>query len=115
ARVRQMLEELRPYADFVVLDSPPIPEVADAIEFAAAVDAVLICVRVGNTRRDKLTQLRELLAWRGITPVGFVLTSGSRVSRSETLYGEPQVNQFEQLPSIAEARPKRPTAQAQDR
>jgi Mrp family chromosome partitioning ATPase len=115
ARVRKMLDALRPHFDVVVLDSPPIPEVADAIEVAAAVDAVLICVRVGNTRRDKLSQLRELLAWRGIAPVGFVLTYGARAARSQSVYGHAQVNHLDELPNIADVRPKLPSAQGQDR
>jgi tyrosine-protein kinase len=114
-RWRELLEALRPHADIVVIDSPPIPEVADAIALAVAAEAVLICVRLGNTRRDKLTQLRELLAWRGIAPIGFVVTSGTRSPRSEPLYGYGQVNQFEELPKLTDARKQDRTARAQDR
>ena len=74
-RIKALLAELRPFADVVIVDSPPLPEVAEALEMAAAVDTVLICARLGNTRRDKLNQLREMLSRRGIAPAGFVLTS----------------------------------------
>jgi len=49
---------------------------------------VLLAVRVGRTRRDKLTETRELLARRGINPAGFVVTTNHGVDR-ETHYDYP--------------------------
>jgi Mrp family chromosome partitioning ATPase len=74
-RIKALLQDLRSIADVVVIDSPPLLEVAEAMEMAAAVDTVLLCVRLGNTRREKLNQLREMLARRGIIPAGFVVTT----------------------------------------
>lgn len=73
-RVAQVFRELEAEADVVVIDAPPIPEVAEALWVAAAAEVVLICARIGHTRRDRLEQLRALLGRRGITPLGFVLT-----------------------------------------
>jgi Mrp family chromosome partitioning ATPase len=73
-----MLQRLAQESDIVVIDSPPVPEVAEALAIASASEAVIVCVRVGHTRRDKLEELRSLLARRGVTPLGFVVTSRHR-------------------------------------
>jgi Mrp family chromosome partitioning ATPase len=74
-RVKQLLDRLGRECDVVVVDSPPLPEVAEAIAFADACEAVVLCVRIGHTRRDKLADLRELLGRRGVVPLGIFLTS----------------------------------------
>jgi Mrp family chromosome partitioning ATPase len=74
-RVKQLLDRLGRDSDVVVIDTPPLPEVAEAIAFADAAEAVVVCVRIGHTRRDKLAELRELLGRRGVTPLGFFVTS----------------------------------------
>jgi capsular exopolysaccharide synthesis family protein len=81
-RFRAVLNSLESEADVVVVDSPPLPEVAEALSMAEAAEAVLISVRLGHTRRDKLEQLRELLTRRGIAPVGFVVAARVRAESS---------------------------------
>ena len=73
-RIRQMLERLGKDSDVVVVDSPPLPEVAEAVALADACEAVIACVRIGHTRRDKLAEMRDLLGRRGVTPLGFFVT-----------------------------------------
>jgi capsular exopolysaccharide synthesis family protein len=85
-RFGEALARLEQQCDVVVVDSPPIPEVAEALAMAGAVEAVLISVRLGHTRREKLAQLRELLARRGVSPMGFVLTTRARAHASGTGY-----------------------------
>lgn len=86
SRIQYAIERLTEKADIVVIDSPPLPEVAEALELAAAVDTVLLAVRLGHTRRDKLEQLREMLARRGVSPIGFIVTT-RRGARSDSKYG----------------------------
>ena len=85
-RFRAMLNNLEREADIVVVDSPPLPEVAEALSMAEAVEAVLISVRLGHTRRDKLEQLRELLMRRGVAPVGFVVAARVRAESTGAYY-----------------------------
>jgi tyrosine-protein kinase len=86
SRVERVLAELLEEADVVVVDSAPLTQVADALVLADAVDVVVIAVRLGTTRRDKLAELRRMLLQRGISPVGFVVTS-RRKSRGDAYYG----------------------------
>jgi Mrp family chromosome partitioning ATPase len=82
-RVRQLLDRLARDSDVVVVDMPPLPEVAEAVAFADASEAVVICVRIGHTRRDKLAELRDLLGRRGVVPLGFFVTSRRGTGRSD--------------------------------
>jgi receptor protein-tyrosine kinase len=77
-RFERLLELLAADNDVVVIDSPPLPEVAEALALADAAETVIIAVRIGHTRRDKLGELRDLLGRRGIAPLGFVVTTRNR-------------------------------------
>jgi Mrp family chromosome partitioning ATPase len=87
-RIARVIERLRETSDVVLIDSPPLPEVAEALALADASEAVMICVRLGYSRRDKLAELHELLARRGVTPLGFFVTTRRRPRRSAH-YGYP--------------------------
>lgn len=87
-RMSQVVSRLRQDCDVVVVDSPPLPEVAEALSLADAVESVLICVRIGHTRRDKLAELRDLLAQRGVTPLGLFVTTRNPAPRNGQ-YGYP--------------------------
>ena len=79
----QMIEDARREAEFVIIDSPPLNEVVDALPFATLANDVLIVVRLWNTRVDKLSHLGELLAENGVRPVGFAVVGTRRPKRSE--------------------------------
>jgi Mrp family chromosome partitioning ATPase len=81
-----MLERARLLADFVIVDSPPLTDVVDALPLARNVDDVLIVVRPGTTRLSKLTQLGELLAENGIRPMGFAVVGTKPPGRGESTY-----------------------------
>jgi polysaccharide biosynthesis transport protein len=85
-RIEKLLARLEQECDIVVIDSPPVPEVAEAVALASAVDTVVVCVRIRHTRRDKLNDLRDLLARRGVTPLGFLVTSRERPQTSPSEY-----------------------------
>ena len=75
SRVRRFFDALSELADVVIVDSAPATEVADTLPLAAEADAVLIAVRLGHTRRDRLGELRWLLAQHGVSPSGFVMAA----------------------------------------
>jgi capsular exopolysaccharide synthesis family protein len=83
---RHMVEDARQMADYVIIDSPPLNEVVDALPLARDSDDVLIVVRVGRTRLDKIAQLGELLAENGVRPVGFCVVGVPRPSRADYHY-----------------------------
>jgi tyrosine-protein kinase len=82
----RMIQDARRMADFVIIDSAPLNEVVDALPLALEADEVLIVVRLGVTRLDKLTQLAELLAENGVRPVGFAVVGSARPKRGQYHY-----------------------------
>lgn len=86
---RQMINDARQRADYVIIDSPPLTDVIDALPLASSVDDVLLVVRLGKTRLAKLSQLGELLAENQIKPVGFAVIGTARPTRTDYhYYGE---------------------------
>jgi capsular exopolysaccharide synthesis family protein len=68
-----LVEDAKALADYVIVDSPPLAEVIDALPLAQQVDEVLVVVRLGRTQLTKLQNLGELLARSDIEPVGFAV------------------------------------------
>jgi capsular exopolysaccharide synthesis family protein len=93
----RMIDEARRLADWVIIDSPPLTEVVDALPLARLVDSVLIVTRIGNSRLSAIHRLAELLAENGIKPVGFAVvgtnkpqTSGYYTQRSPLIREAPK-------------------------
>jgi Mrp family chromosome partitioning ATPase len=77
AVARQLIATAKETADFVVIDSPPLTAVIDALPLAQLADEVLIVVRLGQSRLTKLSHLEELLSHQGVHPSGLVLVGAS--------------------------------------
>jgi succinoglycan biosynthesis transport protein ExoP len=75
-RMQQTVEELAQGYDSVIVDSPPMLLVADALELAKLADGVIIVVRLQHATRDDARELRSLAARLGIQLVGVVVTDG---------------------------------------
>jgi succinoglycan biosynthesis transport protein ExoP len=60
-RMRALLGELLAYADVMVIDTPPVGALADALILATQVDGVLLVVDSGRTRRDLAKRAVESL------------------------------------------------------
>jgi capsular exopolysaccharide synthesis family protein len=70
---QQLVARAKELADFVVIDSPPLAEVIDALPLTQTVDEVVLVVRLGRTQLSKLAQTGELLAQHGVNPAGFAV------------------------------------------
>jgi tyrosine-protein kinase len=82
----KMIEDARRMADYVVIDSPPLNEVVDALPLARKADDVVIVVRLGKSRLEKIHQLGELLAESGVIPAGFTVVGVPPPGRSGYRY-----------------------------
>lgn len=60
-RMHELLERLGPTYDLVIIDTPPLLVVSDAIPLIKRVDGVLIVSRLGSIKRDSARQLRAQL------------------------------------------------------
>jgi Mrp family chromosome partitioning ATPase len=77
-RLEALVGELKSKSNTLVVSAPPLPA-AETTVLTGLVDAVIIAVTVGQTRRDRLTQLCEDLAERGVA-VGFVVLERASLS-----------------------------------
>jgi polysaccharide biosynthesis transport protein len=82
----EMIATAREIADYVIVDSPPINEVVDALPLAIAADDVLLVVRLGRSRMDKLRELGELLAENDVSPTGFIIVGTARPAKGQYHY-----------------------------
>ncbi|MCC6848634.1 MAG: polysaccharide biosynthesis tyrosine autokinase [Deltaproteobacteria bacterium] len=74
-RMRTMLEELRGRYDFVVLDSPPVLPVTDAVVLAREVDGVVQVVKGYDTPRELIRRARDQLALANAHLLGAVINN----------------------------------------
>ena len=80
----ELLEELSSDYDLVVIDTPPLLSVSDAIPLIGRVDGVLIVSRLGATTSDAARRLASEL--KGLNaPVLGVVANGLR-SRAQAYY-----------------------------
>jgi non-specific protein-tyrosine kinase len=82
-----LLQEFRDMAEFVIIDSPPLLAVTDAVALASLADATLLVARAGKTRRDSCRSARELLERANATVVGTVFNGVSRGNLAHYGYG----------------------------
>ena len=60
-RMRRLLDGCRERFDFVVIDSPPVLAVTDAVVLSKSADAVLLVLRSAQTGEQSLLRARDLL------------------------------------------------------
>jgi len=71
----ELITELREVADFVIIDTPPILPVADALSLAPLVDAVLFVTDAENTSRHAVANCREQMEQVNAPLLGAVLNN----------------------------------------
>lgn len=76
----RVLDVLRKDHDLVVIDTPPIPHVADAISLLRHVDGVLVTASVNSTRGPDASRLRDQLQGLDANVLGVVANGGSALS-----------------------------------
>lgn len=86
-QVEQLMREAASRADFVVIDSPPLTAVVDALPFAQMADDIIVVARLGQSRVNRLVELDELLRQNGTMATGFVVIGDS--THVEPYYGNP--------------------------
>ncbi|MCI0351290.1 MAG: CpsD/CapB family tyrosine-protein kinase, partial [Acidobacteriales bacterium] len=99
-RMRRLLFEACAAYDFVVLDSPPLINLADARILASLVDGVVLVLKGGATTRDMARRARHLASAVGANVLGLVL------NRLDSSFGDYHYYQGDYPPEPSEAHPE---------
>jgi Mrp family chromosome partitioning ATPase len=86
-RLPDLLRTARESADYVIIDTPPVGQVSDALRAAVLVDDIVLVSRTGNTDRTELNHTRELLDRMGHTPTGVVVIGEVGAGDAYETYG----------------------------
>lgn len=86
-RMRELLSEAEGAYDFIVVDTPPILVVADAIPLVSAVSGVVAVSGLGVSTRTAATDLAEQLERMDAATLGLVANFATNTGRSYEGYG----------------------------
>jgi tyrosine-protein kinase len=81
ARMAHTMSELKHLADYILIDTPPVLPVSDALTLARHADAVILSAKLRSTTRDEMEEVRELMDRAGIRVIG-VVAEGVKTKRS---------------------------------
>ena len=72
--MRELIINLRDKYNFVLIDTPPVIPVTDAVIIGSNVEAVLLVIKAGSTQNGMVSRAVELLAQAHSNIIGHVLT-----------------------------------------
>jgi capsular exopolysaccharide synthesis family protein len=108
-----LIDEAKGLADFVVLDSPPLTQVIDAMPLARQVDDVVLVVRLGTSNLAQLTRLGDLLEQNSIRPAGFVVVGGAAPEEKGSYYRAEQRRRAAEAAWLVTPESEKPTFRAE--
>lgn len=92
ARMQKLVEKMREQYDYVILDSPPVDLVADAVALSSQCDGVLFVVRANQTERGAVIHGIDQLKYAGANVIGFVFNGVT--SETARGYGKYRYRKF---------------------
>lgn len=84
----ELLGALETQYDLVVIDTPPVTVVSDALQLLSRGPGVVVVVRLNQTTRDSATRLRDQLVTIGVAPLGIVVNAVPSRGEKYYHYGE---------------------------
>lgn len=72
-KMASLLEELKGIFDYILLDTPPVLAVSDALVMGPSLDGAILVVRGGKTSRDAVRSAREMLEKHKIKCAGIII------------------------------------------
>ncbi|HVT03953.1 MAG TPA: polysaccharide biosynthesis tyrosine autokinase [Thermoanaerobaculia bacterium] len=73
--MKQFIDFAEANFDVVIIDSPPVSPIADAILLGHLSDGVVICVQAGRTPREQITRVRDELLRSNVRVLGILLNN----------------------------------------
>jgi non-specific protein-tyrosine kinase len=111
-QMEELLSRLSAEYDFIVLDSPPVLAVTDAVVLSTMVDTVLLVVDMRNTRRNQLKHAIERLREVNAPLAGVIVNRLKHKSEGYTYYSQHLQKSYLERGSVGKA--TRPGKNGQD-
>ena len=73
-----LMRQLQASADVVLIDTPPLGALKDALVLAESVDQIVLVTRIGHTSRDQLARCAAAVEQLGSPVLGVVVVGGAR-------------------------------------
>lgn len=84
--IRDVIEQCRSQFDLIIIDTPPVLSVTDAVLLSAEVDCCLLVVRAAKTTKAALLRTRDLLQQVNACVMGVVLNAVNLESQDAYYY-----------------------------
>lgn len=84
ATVPAVMQAVSSYFDWIVIDTPPVLPLTDALSLSKQVDAVLLVVRAGRNSREAIAESMKLIGEKRV--VGIVLNEAEGLTRLYSKY-----------------------------
>ncbi len=91
--LRAVLRDISARVDLVLIDSPPVLPVSDALVMSKFVDGVVVVVRASSLRRPALRELGRTLAQMEARVLGFAMSGTETGARYGSYYGYRSVSE----------------------
>ena len=73
--MKELIEELKQKYDYIILDTPPVGLVSDALELAQYCDVILYIVRQNFSKKEMISQLNNRVKRGELNNVSIILNS----------------------------------------
>jgi receptor protein-tyrosine kinase len=93
-KMQELIKELEAWADWVIIDTPPLLAVSDGAAVARWADAVLLMSRSGVSTRETAQKGAEMLGNVGAKVIGVVITGSGAASRDGAYVGSGYYNRY---------------------
>lgn len=87
-RMRELLEKLSKWYDYILVDTPPVNIVSDACVVGNMLDGVLVLARQGRSRKDSLKRAVNHLELAGVKVLGCIFNGVPNEVRTTYSYYE---------------------------
>ncbi|MDN3688889.1 GumC family protein [Cyclobacterium jeungdonense] len=86
-KVHQLMDELRRRFDFIIVDSPPVGQVADAFSLTSYIDSAIYIVRCNYTRKAQLGIMNDIYQKKKLKHLSVVMNDVKKNNANGYGYG----------------------------
>ena len=86
-RMRDLLTSVDPEFDYIIIDTPPVLTVTDAVLLSKLADSTLLVIRAGVTSKAALRRVYDVLAHVDAHVMGVILNAADTTEPDRYYYG----------------------------